>query len=60
VPGLLSVGLASFPASVVAGGQATVGITVARSGSFTGPVTLAVEGAPSGVTASLSATVLAA
>jgi hypothetical protein len=60
VPGLLSVGLASFPASVVAGGQATIGITIARSGSFTGPVTLAVEGAPSGVTASLSASVLAA
>ncbi len=56
VPGLLSVGLAAFPASVVAGGQATIGITIARSGSFTGPVTLAVEGAPSGVTTSLSAT----
>lgn len=60
VPGLLALGLAAFPASVVAGGQATIGITIARSGSFTGPVTLAVEGAPTGVTTSLSATVLAA
>jgi uncharacterized membrane protein len=58
--GTLAVGLSNFPASVVAGGQATVGVTITRGGSFTGAVTLAAEGAPSGVTASWSTTSLAA
>ncbi len=59
-PGTLSVGVSSFPASVVAGGQATAGVTITRGGSFTGAVTLATEGVPAGVTASLSTTSLAA
>jgi uncharacterized membrane protein len=59
-PGSLGVSLASFPASVIAGSQATIGITITRGGSFTGAVSLAVEGAPAGVTANLSATSLAA
>lgn len=59
-PGTLAVALSSFPASVTAGGQATAGVTVTRGGSFTGSVTLAAEGMPTGVTASFSATSLAA
>jgi len=59
-PGTLTVALANVPASVVAGSQAAAGVTVTRGGSFTGAVSLAAEGMPSGVTASFSATSLAA
>lgn len=59
-PGTLAVALANVPASVVAGSQGAAGVTITRGGSFTGAVTLAAEGLPSGVTASFSATSLAA
>lgn len=47
--------LASGTASAPQGGGATVGVTIARSGSFTGPVNLAVENLPTGVSAAFSA-----
>ncbi len=59
-PGSLAVALSSNSGSVVAGSQVTLTTTVTRGGSFTGVVTMAAEGAPSGVTASFSASSLAA
>jgi hypothetical protein len=44
--------------SLQAGKTGTVAITVVRGGSFSGPVTLSVEGIPQGVTATLSPTTL--
>lgn len=46
--------------SLTAGSTATSNITVARSGGFSGRVTLSVEGAPDGVTASIAPTALEA
>jgi hypothetical protein len=49
--------LAISPSSVTvprAGGTATYTVTITRSGGFTGPVTLAVAGLPSGATGSFS------
>jgi uncharacterized membrane protein len=58
-PGTLAVSLSSTSGSVVAGNQATVTVNITRGGSFTGVVSLAAEGAPSGVTASFSSNSLA-
>jgi len=46
--------LAGSSLSVAQGASGTMTITIARSGGFTGAVSLAVEGAPSGVTGTFS------
>jgi len=46
-----SLALGSAALSVAQGGSGTVGLTISRSGGFTGPVTLAATGAPAGVSA---------
>ncbi len=53
-PGTLAVALGSGTASVVAGGTETATVSITRGGSFSGSVTLAAEGAPAGVTATLT------
>src|SRR5688500_7347935 len=46
-----SFSLATTAATVAAGGTGTSNITITRAGGFAGPVTLAAEGLPAGVTA---------
>lgn len=46
--------------SLTQGQSGSIAITVTRGGSFTGPVDLTVDGAPSGLTATVSATPVAA
>lgn len=41
-----------------AGGTATVGVTLARTGNYSGDVTLAVQGLPSGITAAFAPAIL--
>lgn len=53
-PGTLALTLGTANASVVGSGTTTVAVTAARGGSFTGDVALAVDGLPSGVTASFA------
>ncbi len=60
IPPNISVTMASSSISVVQATSATVGVTVANIGSFSAPTTLALNGAPSGMTASLSPTGFAA
>ena len=48
----LSLALNAAALSVAQAGSGTVGLTISRSGGFTGSVTLAAGGAPAGVTAS--------
>jgi len=52
--GTLALSAGATTLSVAVGASSTVPITVSRGGSFSGPVTLTVEGAPAGVTASLA------
>lgn len=54
----ISVSALTLP--VVQGDSTTATVTVARSGGFTGPVALAVEGLPSGVTSRLATPTIAA
>lgn len=55
-----SISAAPAAVSLTAGDGATSNITVARSGGFSGKVTLSVEGAPSGMTASIAPAALEA
>ena len=59
-PGAISISLANSSGSIAPAGTATVAVTVARTGSFSGPVDLSVEGLPAGVTAAFSPAQIAA
>jgi hypothetical protein len=52
--GAITMSLAPTSLSVAAGASGTSTITIGRTGTFAGAVTLAVSGAPAGVTAALS------
>ena len=51
VPGI-SVAISTLTAAVATGSPATLGVTLVRSGNYTGTVALTTEGLPTGVTAS--------
>jgi hypothetical protein len=53
-PGAIAVAAAPTTLSVVRGASGTLTVTIARSGTFSGPVTLAATGLPAGVTASFN------
>jgi uncharacterized membrane protein len=53
-----SLGISPGSQSVTAGGQATYSVTVTGSDGFSGPVTLAADGLPSGATPSVSGSTL--
>ncbi len=57
--GSITLSVVPSAATVLAGSQTAVVATVTRSGGFTGSVNVTVEGAPTGITASLSQSVLA-
>lgn len=59
-PGTLSVAVAPTSVSVTQGQSGTATVTVTRGGSFTGAVDVTVEGAPTGLTTTLSSANLAA
>lgn len=59
-PGTLAVSVAPAALSLAPGQNGTVTATVTRGGSFTGAVDLVVDGAPSGLTATVSTTPIAA
>lgn len=52
--GAIALSLSSTSASVQTGSTASTTVTISRSGNFTGAVGLTVDGAPSGVTATMS------
>ena len=52
----IDVALSANTLSLVQGTNGTVNVTLTRAGGFTGPVTLAVEGLPTGVTAVVAPT----
>ncbi|MBL8960894.1 MAG: hypothetical protein JNJ98_13655, partial [Gemmatimonadetes bacterium] len=52
--GTLTWALSSTSATLTAGGSTTLAVAIVRGGSFTGTVTLAVTGLPSGVTGTFS------
>lgn len=56
--GSITLSLVPSAATVLAGSQTLVVATVTRSGGFSGSVSVTVEGAPTGITASLSQSVL--
>ncbi|HUF13683.1 MAG TPA: hypothetical protein VMN78_11325, partial [Longimicrobiales bacterium] len=58
--GSISVSLGGSTISIAQGANGTVDITVTRAGGFTGAVTLTVNGAPSGVTATVQPSALSA
>lgn len=58
-PGTLAVALGSASATVEGAGSATAAVTITRGGSFAGAVALSAEGAPAGVTATLTPASLA-
>lgn len=58
-PGTLAIALSSTTGAVVGAGSVSSTLTATRGGSFTGAVTLAVEGAPTGVTVSFTPSTLA-
>jgi hypothetical protein len=53
-PGAFTMTLAPTSLTVAQGAQGSATLTIARSGSFTGPVALAATGLPNGVTASFN------
>ncbi len=53
-PGTIALALSGGAGTLTGAGTANATITVTRGGSFTGTVTLSVEGAPAGVTATAS------
>ena len=58
--GALGVAAGQATATVAAGGSITIPISVSRSGSFNGPITLTAENLPTGVTASFDPSTVAA
>ncbi len=57
--GTVSIAVSPTTGSIQAGSSSTVTISINRGGGFTGSVTLAVEGVPSGVSAALSSSSVA-
>ena len=53
--GAIAIALSPASGSVPQGGSSTIGVTVSRSGGFTGTVSITATGAPSGTTAQVSA-----
>lgn len=60
LPGTLSVAVAPTSVAVTQGQSGTATVTVTRGGSFTGAVDVSIEGAPTGLTTTLSSANLAA
>ncbi|MCC7054268.1 MAG: hypothetical protein IT355_13460 [Gemmatimonadaceae bacterium] len=58
-PGSVAIMVATPNVTLQAGSDGTVGITIARSGAFTGAVSLTSSGAPSGVTVSFAPATIA-
>lgn len=58
--GTIGIALSSSSASAQAGTSASTTVSLSRSGTFTGTINVTVEGAPSGVTATLASTSVAA
>lgn len=54
----ITLAVSGSPVTVPQGGNGSVGITITRSGGFTGGVGLAVTGAPAGLTATLNPTTI--
>lgn len=59
-PGTMVLGLSDPSLSVIAGRAGAIGLTVLRGGSFSGPVTITVDGMPAGVTAVVTPATVAA
>lgn len=59
-PGSITISLPTASGTLVAGATATFGVSVGRTGSFAGAIDVTVEGLPTGVTASVVPTQVAA
>ena len=59
-PGSISMSLASSSGTIAPASTSTIAVSVGRTGSFSGPVDLSIEGLPAGVTAAFSPAQIAA